>query len=402
LEKIISFVGLLVFIGIAFLLSTNKKSINIRTVLTGLALQFGIGLLILKSPLASHFFYLTNVASAKIIAFGSEGASFVFGPLANSDVFIFAVGVSTTVIFVGALTALLYHIGVMQFVISLAGKIMQKIMGTSGPESIACAANVFSGMTEAPLVVRPYLHKMTHSELMAVLTGGLATIAGSVFIVYVKFGIDPAHLLSASFMSAPAARVIAKIMVPELKKPPKDEDVKLTNDYKGANFMDAICKGAADGLKLSLNIMAMLIAVIAIIALVNYAFTFAGNLAGIQELTLQKIMGYIFAPFAWIMGVPAKDILAVGQLLGEKLIINEFVAYVNLSKIQATLDPRSSTIAIYALCGFANFSSIAIQIGGISILAPERRSELAKLSLYSLIGGTIACLMTATVAGILI
>jgi len=344
LEKIISFVGLLVFIGIAFLLSTNKKSINIRTVLTGLALQFGIGLLILKSPLASHFFYLTNVASAKIIAFGSEGASFVFGPLANSDVFIFAVGVSTTVIFVGALTALLYHIGVMQFVISLAGKIMQKIMGTSGPESIACAANVFSGMTEAPLVVRPYLHKMTHSELMAVLTGGLATIAGSVFIVYVKFGIDPAHLLSASFMSAPAALVIAKIMVPELKKPPKDEDVKLTNDYKGANFMDAICKGAADGLKLSLNIMAMLIAVIAIIALVNYAFTFAGNLAGIQELTLQKIMGYIFAPFAWIMGVPAKDILAVGQLLGEKLIINEFVAYVNLSKIQATLDPRSSTI----------------------------------------------------------
>lgn len=414
MERFISFVGLLVFIGIAFLLSKKPSKVKARLVITGVLLQILIGVLILKSQLAETFFLYTNIISSKILSFSVAGAEFVFGPLAKFDAlqtafggqnaFIFAVSVSTTVIFIGALTAVLYHYGIMQFIINITGKVMQKVMGTTGPESICCAANIFSGMTEAPLVIRPYLHKLTKSEMLAVLTGGLATIAGSVFMIYVKFGISAGHLLSASFMSAPAALVIAKIILPETEKAPDvhPDHLKLGNEFKGTNVMDSACKGAGDGLKLALNIMAMLVAVIALIALVNFGLSHIGGWMNIQDLTMQRILGYIFAPFAWLMGIPAKDILPVGQLLGVRTVINEFVAYVDLSKIQAALDPRSSAIAVYALCGFANISSIAIQIGGISILVPEKRAELAKLSLYSLIGGTLACFMTACVAGMLI
>jgi concentrative nucleoside transporter, CNT family len=414
MERFISFIGLLVFIGIALLFSKKVKAIKARLVITGVLLQIGIGILILKSQLAESFFLYTSKVSSKILAFSVSGAEFVFGPLAKFDVmqpafgsdnaFIFAISVSTTVIFIGALTAVLYHYGIMQFIINLAGKIMQKIMGTTGPESVCCAANIFSGMTESPLVIRPYLHKLTTSELMAVLTGGLATIAGSVFIVYVNFGISAGHLLSASLMSAPAALVIAKIMVPETAKAPDvhPEKLKLGNEFKGVNVVDSACKGAGDGLKLSLNIMAMLVGIIALLTLVNYLLMQMGSWVNIEGLTMQRILGYIFAPFAWLMGVPAKDIVPVGQLLGVRTILNEFVAYVDLAKMKEVLDPRSYSIAIYAICGFANISSIAIQIGGLSILVPERRSELAKLSFYSLIGGTLACFMTACVAGMLI
>jgi concentrative nucleoside transporter, CNT family len=411
-SKLISVLGLFVFIGIAFLLSKNKKAINIRLVVTGLLLQFLIALLVLKSQVAASFFESANHLSQKILSFSSEGATFVFGALGNiglmsktfgpSNAFIFGISVTSTVIFIGALMAILYYFGIMQFIIKITGRIMEKIMGTSGAESIACAANVFSGMTEAPLVIRPYLSKLTKSELMALLTGGLATIAGSVLIVYVSIGVEAGHLLAASLMSAPAALVIAKIMIPEVEKPLTDGSIKLFNDEKDANFLDAACRGASDGMKLAINIMAMLIAMVALVALFNYILTYLGSFVGFKNLTMQQIAGYVFSPFAFLMGIPSEDILKVGQLLGEKTILNEFIAYSHLATIKGSISPRSFTIATYALCGFANIGSIAIQIGGISILVPSRRKELAKLSFYSLIGGTLACFMTATIAGILI
>ncbi len=395
------------------LLSKNKKAISVRTILAGVGIQFVIALLIFKSPLANNFFAWTTSACAGLLAFSTKGASFVFGPIANMDLmgltfgpgnaFVFAVSVSATIIFIASLVAFLYHIRLMPIIISGIGKGMQKLMGTTGAESTVTAANIWYGQTEAPLVIRPYLHKMTTSELMAMMTVGFGTMSVSVFIVYIRFGIHPVHLLAATFMGAPAALVMAKILRPETaKKVNKNENVKLSNEYQGANFMDSICQGAGDGLKLSLNIFAMLIAVIALIALFNYALSSVGSWVNIDGLTMERIMGYVFAPVAWLMGVPAQDVLSVGQLIGEKFIINEFVAYIDLAKIQTTMDPRSAALATYALCSFANISSIAIQIGGLSTLVPERRSEMAKLAFYGLIGGTLSCFMMACIAGIIL
>ena len=413
MERLISFIGLLFFTGIAILLSKNKKAIKPRTVLAGVGIQFVIALLILKSPLANNFFSWTTQVCAKLLAFSTKGASFVFGPIANIDLlgrtfgvenaFVFAVSVSGTIIFIASLVAFLYHIRLMPLVISGIGKVMQKLMGTSGAESTVTAANIWYGQTEAPLVIRPYLHKLTRSEFLAMMTTGFGTMSVSVFIVYIRFGINPAHLLAATFMGAPAALIMAKILLPETeKKAQYDDNVKLGHEYQGANFMDSICHGASDGLKLSLNIFAMLIAVVALIALFDYVMVSMGSWIHIDGLTMERIMGYVFAPIAWLMGVPAKDVMSVGQLIGEKFIINEFIAYVNLAKIQATLDPRSATIATYALCSFANISSIAIQIGGISTLVPERRADVAKLAFYGLIGGTLSCFMMACIAGIIL
>ena len=413
MERLISFIGLLFFTGIAILLSKNKKAIKPRTILAGVAIQFIIALLILKSPFADNFFSWTTKACAKLLAFSTQGASFVFGPLANFDLlgksfgpengFIFAVSISATIIFVASLIAFLYHIRLMPMIISFVGKIMQKLMGTTGAESTVTAANIWYGQTEAPLIIRPYLSKLTTSEFMAMMTAGFGTMAVSVFIVYIRLGIHPVHLLAASFMGAPAALVMAKILVPETeKRATKDDNVKLGDEYKGANFMDSICQGAGDGMRMSINIFAMLIAVIALLALFNYGLTHLGSLVHIDGLTMEKIMGYVFAPVAWLMGIPAVDILKAGQLIGEKFIINEFIAYMNLAKVQATMNPRSAVLVTYALCSFANISSIAIQIGGISTLVPERRKEMAKLAFYGLIGGTLSCFMMACIAGIIL
>lgn len=413
MERLISFFGLVIFTGIAILLSKNKKAISPRLILAGVGIQFVIALLVLKSPLAESFFSWTTKVCAKLLAFSTQGASFVFGPLASFDTlgksfgpdnaFIFAVSISSTIIFVAALVAFLYHIRFMPLVISFIGKIMQKLMGTTGAESTVTAANIWYGQTEAPLIIRPYLSKLTTSEFMAMMTAGFGTMAVGVFIVYVRLGIDPVHLLAASFMGAPAALVMAKILIPETqKKALKDDNVKLGHEYQGANFMDSICQGAGDGMRMSLNIFAMLIAVIALIALLNYGLTHFGNLVNIDGLTMEKIMGYVFAPIAWLMGIPSADMLKAGQLIGEKLILNEFIAYMDLAKIQATLSPRSAAIVTYALCSFANISSIAIQIGGISALVPERRAEMAKLAFYGLIGGTLSCFMMACIAGIVL
>ncbi|MFH1222814.1 MAG: nucleoside transporter C-terminal domain-containing protein, partial [Pseudomonadota bacterium] len=325
MERLISFLGLVLFTGVAILLSKNRKAIKVRTILTGVALQFVIAFLILKSPLAGHFFAWTGSVCAKLLAFSSKGAGFVFGPIANIDLlgrtfgaenaFVFAVSVTSTIIFIAALVAFLYHIRLMPIIISLLGKIMQKAMAITGAESAVSAANIFYGQTEAPFVIRPYLHKLTHSELFTMMTAGFGTMAVSVFIVYIKFGIHPVHLLAATFMGAPAAVVMAKILMPETeKRANKNDNVKLGNEYQGSNFMDSICQGAGDGMKLSINIMAMLIAVIALIALFNYALLSLGSLVHVEGLSLERIMGYICAPVAWLMGVPGKDILSVGQL----------------------------------------------------------------------------------------
>lgn len=410
--KFISFLGLIVFLGIAYLLSNNRKAIRLRLVVSGILLQFCIGLLIIKSPIASGFFMGANKFFAKLLAFSNEGTKFVFGALSDVPLmgkvfaphyaFNFAVQVTGTIILVGTLTAVLYYFGIMQIIISFFGRVMQKVMGVSGAESFVTAANVFAGMTEAPLVIRPYLSTLTKSEILAMLVAGFATVSGGVLAAYAGLGIDAGHLLSASFMNAPAALVMAKILIPETEKSLTMGKTKLVVENDDANAIDAACRGAGEGMKLSINVMAMLIGILALIALVNYLVGGFGSLFGIDNLTLQAILGYIFAPFAWLMGVPSQDVLSVGQLLGQKTALNEFIAYIELAKYKDFLTPRAVTITTYALCGFANFSSIAIIIGGISSLVPERRSDFAKLAWQSLVGGTLACFISACVAGILI
>jgi CNT family concentrative nucleoside transporter len=404
LEKITSLFGLILFILLAYLLSTDRKKIKWRTVISGIALQVIFALLILKTSGGSYVFDGAKNFFNSILNYTNEGSSFIFGPLTNVEKsgFIFAFMVLPTVIFMSALMSVLYHIGVMQKVVEFTAKIMMKTMGTSGGESLSAAANIFVGQTEAPLVVRPYIETMTRSELMCLMTGGMATVAGGVLAAYVGFGIDAGHLLAASVMSAPAALVCAKIMVPETQKSLTAGTVKLNEEKLTVNLIDAAAVGASDGLKLALNVGAMLLVFIALIAMLNGILSWFGGLFSFPQLSFEFIMGYIFAPVSFIMGVPKEDCYQVGILLAKKLVVNEFVAYLDLKAMMSTLSDRSITIATYALCGFANFSSIAIQVGGIGSIAPSRRADLSKLGVRSLIAGTLACLMTATIAGIII
>lgn len=343
----------------------------------------------------------------------------VFGPLGDQtllaekwgpeNAYIFAVTVSATIILVSAVSSLFYHWGILQRFVQAAAWVMRRVMRTSGSESLAAAANVFVGMTEAPLVIKPYLPRMTQSELMALMTGGMATIAGGVLAAYVAFGLSAGHLLTASVMSAPAALMIAKIMLPETEISETASGAQAPVERTTINGIDALCRGATDGIKLSLNVMGMLIAFVAVVALLNYLFTlFQGRLFGWlgqtwEPLSLQQAIGRLNAPFAWLMGVPWKDAVPVGQVLGERIVLNEFLGYVSLAGFQnqAALEPRSVTLATYALCGFANLGSIAIQIGGIGSLAPERRGDLARLGLRSMLAGLLACYLTAAVVGLL-
>jgi CNT family concentrative nucleoside transporter len=388
---------------IAFLLSEDRKRINWRTVSSGVILQIVFGLIILKTDVGMSVFEGARQFFAGILNFTNEGSNFVFGSL-NSPAkvgFVFAFMVLPTIIFMSALMSVLYHIGIMQVVIRLTAKVMVKVMGTSGAESLAAAANIFAGQTEAPLVVKPFVGKMTRSELMALMTGGMATVAGGVLAAYVGLGIDAGHLLAASVMSAPAALVCAKIMVPETETSLSDGEVKMAFEKKSANIIDAAATGAGEGLQLALNVGSMLLAFIALIAMFNGLLSLIGGWFNFSELSLELISGYVFSPVAFLMGVPWAEANAVGALLGKKLVINEFVAYLDLQKQLTTLSPKSVVISTYALCGFANFSSIAIQLGGIGSIAPERRSDLAKLGVKCLIGGTLACFMTASIAGFL-
>lgn len=404
MEQLISAFGLVCMLGVGFALSSARKSINWKTVISGIVLQILFGLIILKTGFGRAVFEQARELFTGLLDFTNEGSEFIFGPLTDTEKtgFIFAFMVLPTILFMSSLMSVLYYIGVMQWLIKLAAKIMVKVMGTSGAESLAAAANIFAGQTEAPLVIKPFISRMTRSELMALMTGGMATVAGGVLAAYVGLGVDAGHLLAASVMSAPAALVCAKLMVPETEVSQTQGEIKLELPRAHANLIDAAASGASEGLQLALNVGAMLLAFIALIAMVNGLFGKVGGMMGYPELSLELITGYLFAPVAWLMGVPWGDCLIVGTLLGKKLILNEFVAYLDLREAMPNMSDRAIVISTYALCGFANFSSIAIQLGGIGTLAPDRRKDLALLGVRSLIGGTLACFMTACIAGIFI
>jgi len=416
-----SLLGWAAMLLLAWGISYNRKAFPWRTVLWGLALQFTLALLILHTRGGREIFVFAGKAIQKLIEFSTYGTRFVFGPLADQTatgrVFgadhavVFAILVTGTVVLVAALSSLFYHWGILQRVVRAAAWVMQRVMGTSGSETLSAAANIFMGQTEAPLVIRPYVARMTRSEIMTIMVCGMAHIAGGVAAVYASMGMhagyeDTAgHLLTASVLNCPAALLIAKIMLPETEKSETAGTSPATVPRTTANSIDAICRGAGDGFYLSLNICAMLIAFIAIISLANYVFAFAQTHCGVPlPVTLQDVLGWINAPFAWLMGVPAQDCLSVGQILGERIVLNEFVGYLDLTSHakELALDPRSFMIATYALCGFANFSSIAIQVGGIGSLAPERRSEMANVGFRAMIGGLLAAYMTASLAGFLL
>ena len=411
--KFVSFLGLIAMIAFAWLCSLNRKKFPWRTVMWGIGLQFIFGWLILKTTGGNLFFDWAQRGVTKLISFADEGAAMVFGPLANGKLltekwgpgnsFIFVITVTATIILVSALSSFLYHYGILQKVVRGVAWVMQRVMRTSGSESLAAAANIFMGQTEAPLVIKPYLPRMTQSEILALMIGGMATIAGGVLAAYVSFGIPAGHLLTASVMSAPAALLIAKVMLPETETSETAAGATAKIPRETSNGIDALCVGAGDGMKLAINVMAMLIAFVAIVALANYLFGLPQKYLGVAKpITFQTVFGWINFPFAWLMGVPAKDCQLIGEILGERIVLNEFIGYLSLSKAQTALDPRSYTLATYALCGFANFSSIAIQVGGIGSLVPSRRGDLARLGLRAMIGGILASYLTATIAGILI
>lgn len=413
---LIALLGLVIFVALAWLLSERRKMFPWRTVVSGLGLQFVFGWLILGTQWGAQFFTWLDSLFNKLLGFANEGVSMVFGPLANPELlakswgpentFLFVVTVTGTIILVSALSSFLYHYGILQIIVRGMAWVMQRLMGTSGSESLAAAANVFMGQTEAPLVIKPYLLKMTRSELMALMIGGMATIAGGVMAAYISFGISAGHLLTASFMTTPCALMMAKILLPETETSETADGHSEDPPKESVNGIDALCLGASDGMKLAFNVMAMLIAFVATVALANYLLASTLHLVGIENAKpLQTILGWLNAPFAWLMGIPWKDCVQVGSILGERIVLNEFVSYLNLSHLMKTggvLEERSITITTYALCGFANFSSIAIQIGGIGALVPERRADLAQLGGKAMIGGLLACYSTACIAGIII
>lgn len=413
-QRAISFLGVFVILGLCWLLSSHKKTLPWRVIAWGMALQLLFGVFVLKTGPGLWLFKNLNDGVDALLGFTQEGSSFLFrsfvtgkmeGPLVN-----FAFQVLPTIVFFSSLMTVLYHLGVMQWVVRVFAVVMFKTMKTSGAETLSTAANIFVGQTEAPLVVKPYVDKMTDSELMAVMVGGFANTAGGVLAAYVGMlqGVFPdiaGHLIAQSVMSAPAALVCSKLVLPELGEPETQSKMRLDVEKLDANVVDAASRGATEGLQLAFNVAAMLVAFIALIAMGNALLLKLGALAGVPGLSLQRALGYLCWPLAWIMGVPTQDCFAVGQLIGVKTAVNEFVAYLQLAdllKNGAPLSYRGVVIATYALSGFANFSSIAIQIGGISAIAPSRRHDLARLGLKAMIAGALATFTTATIAGLLI
>lgn len=412
-----------------FLLSKNKKKIDWRLVIVGITLQIVFAISVLKFESVAYVFDAISTGVVRFLAVSEAGAEFVFGNLIDANGnwgYIFAFKVLPTIIFFSAFTSLLYYLGILQKVVYVLAWIMSKTMRLSGAESLAAAANIFIGQTEAPLVVKPYLDKMTKSEILCLMVGGMATIAGGVLAAFIGFlgGESEAqqilftkHLLTASIMSAPAAIVIAKMLYPEDTTTDVDRSLKVSKDKIGSNILDAISRGTTDGLKLAVNVGAMLLVFTALIAVVNFGLKdIIGEYTGLNSIiadssggrydgfSMQYILGNLFAPIAWLIGVHTDDIVLVGQLLGEKTILNEFIAYGSLKDLKEAgkiMHPKSIIIATYALCGFANFASIGIQIGGIGVLAPSQRKTLAAFGIKALIGGTCAALLTATIAGML-
>jgi len=416
------FIGMMALVAIAFLISKNKRHINWPLVVKGLLLQLILALLILKVPFIEYGFDFLSKGFVRVVDMAHEGAMFVFGSVVTGEmspvVKNFVTWILPSVIFFSALTSLLYYWGFLQKIVYVMAWVMKRAMGLSGAESVSAAGNVFLGQTEAPLLVKPYLGKMTDSEMLCLMAGGMATIAGGVLASYIGFlgGDDPEqkvffakHLLTASLMSAPAAIVFAKIVLPETEK--INEDLSISKNKLGTNALEAISNGTIDGVKLAVNVAAMLIVFVSLIALANYLLGKVGHVTGLndyiasfgqyQELSFQFVLGYLLAPVAWLMGVPINDIVIIGQLIGEKTIINEFVAYPHLGELQDEISGKALIMGTYVLCGFANFASIGIQVGGIGALAPEKKPTLAKYGFYALIVGTLACMMTATMVGML-
>ena len=405
-------VGLIVILSLAYAISTNRRAIDGRTVAWGLSLQILFALLVLKTTAGQRVFQALGNLMNRLLDFAFVGSSMVFGPLGSKEVWprimnqvlgpegaqwgvVFAFQVLPTIIFIAALFAILYYFGVMQLVVQVFAVVMRRVMRASGAESLNVAASIFMGQTEAPLTIRPYLPRMTESELMTVMTSGMAHISGGIMAAYILFGIEAQHLLTAVIMTAPGTLMMAKIFVPETEVPETMGTVKLEIERTDVNVIDAAGRGTSEGLALALNVGAMLISFLALVALVN-------ALLGLAGLSLQQIFGWVFAPIAWAMGVPWRDAPTIGNLLGTRMALNEFVAYAQLGPMKDALDPRSFTIATFALCGFANFSSIGIQIGGIGALAPERRHDLARLGLRAMLAGTFANFLTAAIAGMLL
>jgi len=409
MERLISAVGLFAMVGFAWLLSSHKTKVSWRVVVGGMALQFGLGLLVLRTYSGRLVFERAGDIFNALLDCVDQGSMTVFGT-DFAEHFI-AFKVLPTIIFFSSFMSILYYLGIVQTLVRAVAWVMQKTLGTSGAESLSAAANIFVGQTEAPLVIRPYVSTMTQSELMSVMVGGFATIAGGVLAAYVDMGIDASHLITASVISAPAALLIAKVLQPEVEEPKTLGNVTVEVERTATNFVEAAGNGAIDGLKLALNVGAMLIAFVALVAVANSLIAWICQFAGWETWTFQQLIGICFYPFAWLMGIPQQDCWVAGELLGTKMILNEFVAYQDLGNIvsppkgtEATkqLSERSATILTYALCGFANISSIGIQLGGIGGIAPERKTDLAKLAFRAMLGGTLAAFMTACIAGILL
>jgi concentrative nucleoside transporter, CNT family len=396
--------GMAVLVGLAYLFSTARHKIQLRTVLWGLGLQFAFGVFVLNVPLGQRIFAFLGAAVNKLLSFAFVGSEFVFGNLGmqhSSFGFIFAFQVLPTIIFIAAVFAFLYHIGVMQIFIRAFAWVMTRVMGASGAESLNIAASIFMGQTEAPLTIRPFLNNLTKSELMTVMTCGMAHVSGGIMAAYIASGIEAKHLLTAVIMTAPGTLLMAKMLVPETEQPLTAGKVQMPDMQKEANFLGAISRGTSDGLNLAINVGAMLISFIALLALVDYLFGSVHHHIFWFPQSLEQVFGWIFSPVAWLVGIPWKDAPVIGNLLGTRMTLNEVVAFAELGKLKATLNPRSFTIATFALCGFANFSSIGIQIGGIGALAPEQRGQLAKFGIRAMLAGTMANLMSACIVGIL-
>ncbi|HVA94133.1 MAG TPA: NupC/NupG family nucleoside CNT transporter [Candidatus Dormibacteraeota bacterium] len=401
-------IGVLVIMGLAYAFSTNRKAIKIKIVAWGLGLQIGLAFLVIRWTGGRELFMHAGNAVTKVLSYAFAGSEFVFGELGkqNSSIgFIFAFQVLPTIIFIAALFALLYYLGVMQVVIRGVAWVMQRFMGASGAESLNVAASIFMGQTEAPLTIRPFLPDLTQSELMTIMTSGMAHVSGGIMAAYIAFGVEARHLLTAVIMTAPGTLLIAKMLVPETGQPKTMGVVHMDHMERDTNFIGALARGTSEGLGMAINVGAMLIAFLAMIALTNGILGGMHNWLGGHGIlwfptSLQQIFGWAFAPVAWMIGVPWHDCTKIGDLLGTRMVLNELVAFSFLGPMKATLDPRSFTIATFALCGFANFSSIGMQIGGIGALAPNKKTELAKLGIRAMLAGTMANLMSASIVGI--
>ena len=412
-------IGLFVIAGIAYAFSSNRQAIRLRTLMWGFGLQFLFAVIVLKTDAGRATFKFVGDQIHKLLNFAAAGTSFVFGPLGDQPVWqrmvdatlgadgarygaIIATHILPTIIFVAALFAILYYFGVMQLVVRVFAVVMNKAMGASGAESLNVAASIFMGQTEAPLTIRPYLKRMTESELMTVMTSGMAHISGGIMAVYIGFGMDPGHLLTAVIMTAPGTLMMAKMFVPETAVPETMGQVRLNVEKTDVNVIDAAGRGTSEGLHLFLNVVAMLISFVALIALTNALLGAIGGWVGMPGLSLERILGTLFAPIAWCLGVTWTDAPVIGNLLGTRMVLNEFIAFQALGQIKHTLDPQSFTVATFALCGFANFASIGIQIGGIGALVPERRHDLARLGMRAMIAGTLANFASACIAALLL